>query len=247
MLSTNKLFNILFNAINNIIKIVTKNGIYIHFIYFLLYHMTQNVYLSAAITFKLYSINYFYWFGHIYTYLPNPRNNWIKQFIRFTDTGHIASFIVLFYPRLLPIAHNIHFIIMSGYWIGKFGFNLQDADKIVCNKSNPDTSDIIDTHTDICTYMHHTIPYMLVLAQMHDSERSCLVEYNNANLLYTYYWLYTWAICIYIPWRLITNDAVYSILDQTQTPSLLMILFIGFIHILVYLSNIIGYGICVIL
>ena len=241
-------------VIRNVCLVILKNGIYIHFIHLLLHYWTQNMYLSSAITFKLYSINYFYWYGHLYHYLPNPRHNWVKHFVRFTDTGHLASFVVLVYPTMLPIAHNIHFIIMAGYWLGKFAFDLKDADKISNNITDPETFEIIDSHTDLCTYMHHSIPYLLVVSQICDqacisntcvADARCLVEYNNANLLYTYYWLYAWAICIYIPWRLYTKDSVYSILDHTQTPSLYIIGFIAFIHGLVYVSNFVGYGLCI--
>ena len=67
---------------------IIKNGMYIHVIHAALTY-TYNFYLASCISIKLYSINYFYWYGHLLNYLKNPRLNWVKQFIRFTDTGHI--------------------------------------------------------------------------------------------------------------------------------------------------------------
>jgi len=217
-----------------------KNGFHIHFIHAALHHITKNTYLSATIAIKLYSLNYFYWYGHLYSYLP--KHNWIKQFIRFTDTGHVASFALCLpavLPAFLPIAHNVHFIIMAGYWLGKLAFNLKDADRMAFDK---DTNDIIEWHMDLCTYIHHTVPYMLIIMLLRENHTVC--EYNY-TLLYTYGWVYTWFICVYLPWRMYTGDTVYSILDVKQTPTKVMLGFVGFIHVLVWLSNVVGYSICI--
>ena len=225
-----------------------KNGIYIHFVHPIIQYLTGNMYLSSAITVKLYSINYFYWYGHVYTYLPNKKYNWIKQFVRFTDTGHIAAFMIIWYPNTTAIAHNIQFIIMVGYWAGKIIFNLKDADRIGNDPNNPETCDIIDLHTDFCTYIHHTIPYIVVVAKINSlvaiQPDFCTQSFDNTNLINTYLWLYLWLIIIYVPWRLFTKDPVYSILDQNQTPNIIIAAFIGFIHLLIFASNIVGYQVC---
>jgi hypothetical protein len=72
----------------------------------------------------------------------------------------------------------------------------------------------------------------------------CSIEYSNVTLMYTYMWLYSWFIFIYLPWRLYTGDSVYSILDFKQTPLSIVMIFIGFIHFLVFLSNMVGYCAC---
>ena len=87
------------------------------------------------------------------TYLPNPKYNWVKQFIRFT----YCIFAYLLFPKILPLAHNVQFIIMVGYWVGKLIFDMKDADRI----SSSSSSDIIEWHMDCCTYIHHTLPYMV--------------------------------------------------------------------------------------
>jgi hypothetical protein len=221
-----------------------KNGYYIHFLHLFMYYLTDNIYVSSIISIKLYSVNYFYWYGYCYSYLQNKKYNWIKQFIRFTDTGHIASVLAYFYPRLIPLCQNVHFIIMFGYWCGKLAFDMKDADRIC----NADVSDIVEWHMDICTYIHHTIPYMLMILLMLGESKSrevnCEYEYNNTNLRHTYIWLYTWFIFIYMPWRIYTGDTVYSILDFNQTPKHISLYFIGFIHFLVFLSNTVGYAGC---
>lgn len=223
------------------LEIYIKNGLYIHLVQAFLYWITHNIYISSIIAIKLYSANYFYWYGHHFTYLQNSRYNWIKQFVRFTDTGHLASILPLFFPSSLPVAHNIHFIIMAGYWIGKLAFNLKDADKL-------NLKDNYGWHTDMCTYIHHSVPYLLIhhLFSQENQSRSlvCAHEYNYQTLQHTYLWLYSWLFFIYIPWRFYTGDTVYSILDTKQTPKKYIFGFVFFMHVLAFMSNYVGYFAC---
>ena len=221
--------------------LLIKNGFYIHLLQACLYYTTQNIYISSIVAIKMYSVNYFYWYGNQFTFMPNPRHNWIKQFTRLTDTGHFASFLPLFFPSILPVAHNVHFIIMSGYWIGKCAFNLKDADKL-------NFPDILDWHTDLCTYIHHSVPYLLIhylFSQQHaDISINCDYEYNMDTLKYTFAWLYGWLFFIYIPWRVYTGDPIYSILDAKQTPKKYICGFIVAVHALALLSNKVGLIAC---
>ncbi len=216
-----------------LLKIFLQNGFYIHFLHVFLYHVTKDIYISSIIAIKLYSTNYFYWYENYFNYLP--RYNWIKQFIRFTYTGHLASFLPLFYPQFLPVAHNIHFIIMSGYWIGKLAFGLKDADKRLI-KGN------LEWHTDLCTYIHHSVPYALIHSLFIPVD--CMNQYSYDTIKSTYLWLYTWFIFIYIPWRKYTGDPVYSILDTKQTPAKYIFGFVFSIHVLALFSNFVGYNAC---
>jgi len=230
--------------LSDLTRKIVKNGVYIHLIHALLHQFTDDVYISSIVAMKLYSVNYFYWYGHLYTYLPNPRHNWVKQFIRFTDTGHIASVLPLIFPGSLPIAHNIHFVIMMGYWLGKVVFNMKDADRI----DNLGSLDMIEWHMDACTYIHHTLPYLLILYRW-SIERNynvinCYYEHRTETVLYSYLWLYAWFFGIYIPWRIYTGDTVYSILDLNQTSVISSIGFMAFIHLLFYMSNSIGLVAC---
>ena len=216
---------------------IIKNGMFIHLIHVYLTYK-YNFYIASCIAIKLYSVNYFFWFGNLLNLFKNPRHNWVKQFIRFTDTGHIASFMILSAPSLLPVAHNVHFTIMAGYWLGKFAFNMKDADKLMI-------SDIDADHMDLCTYIHHTLPYLLMLHQMYNQQYiSCYIEYDTLNLIYTYAWLYSWFIFIYLPWNYFTGDKVYSILDPKITSLPNIIGFVGVIHLFIYIANEVGYGVC---
>lgn len=222
--------------------LLIKNGFYIHLLQACLYYTTQNIYISSIVAIKMYSVNYFYWYGNRFTFLPNPSHNWIKQFTRMTDTGHFASFLPLFFPSILPVAHNVHFLIMSGYWIGKCAFDLKDADKL-------NFPDILSWHSDLCTYIHHTVPYFLIhylFAQQQQVGVSinCDYEYNTDTLKYTFAWLYGWLFFIYIPWRLYTGDPIYSILDAKQTPKKYIFGFVICANVLVLLSNVVGKSAC---
>ena len=57
------------------LEIFLKDGFYIHFLQAFLYYTTKNIYISSMIAIKMYSVNYFYWYGHHFTYLKNPRHN----------------------------------------------------------------------------------------------------------------------------------------------------------------------------
>lgn len=220
---------------NENITFMFKNGFHIHFIHAFLYLYLKNVFLSTIIAIKLYSINYFFWFGTEYNFFPNtPRLNWIKQCIRFTDTGHLASFLVLFYPHLIPVAHNVHFTIMIGYWIGRFVFELEDAYRIEHN-------DLIPWHLDALTTIHHIVPYCLIGWKIY-SATECY-DFNWISTYQSIAWLWTWFFGIYLPWRFITGDTVYSILD-VKTHLETQVTFIGLIHVLIILANEIGYLLC---
>jgi hypothetical protein len=131
---------------------------------------------------------------------------------------------------------------MFGYWIGKCAFNLKDADKL--NLPN-----ILDWHTDFCTYIHHSVPYLLIhylFAQQQQVGFSinCDYEYDMDTLKYTFAWLYGWLFFIYIPWRVYTGDPIYSILDVKQTPKKYIFSFIVAVHALALLSNKVGFTAC---
>ena len=220
-------------------ELFIKNGFYIHFITAWLYYITHNPYIAWIVSFKLYSTNYFYWYGHLYSYLPNPKYNWIKQCIRFTDTGHIASILPHFYKPALPLCHNVHFVITAGYWIGKLGFGMPDSDRL----ENSESNSIIEWHVDLCTYIHHIVPYVLVYSlwknelEMDNKKMVCNEQYQYNTLIYTYDWIYVWFFMIYLPWTLYTKDCVYSVLDPNQTHTKHIVFFILFIHFLVYVGN----------
>lgn len=265
----------------------TKNGYYVHVIHALLQMVTGNTFLSATLAIKLYSLNYFYWYGHLYTYGRKatirsrssqasqrglgsmytylPSHNWVKQFIRMTDTGLALLigplFVYDFVPRFLPLAFNVHFIIMAAYWLSKGVLGMKDADPFLRPMGGEryatrtvaqfETDRLVapgldEWHMDLLTYVHHTAPYCLLYLFPHSSELGCSYDYSHATLLYTYGWVYAWFLGIYCPWRLLTGDTVYSILDTEKTSAFLLVGFLGFMHILVWFSNNVGYTVCLV-
>jgi heme/copper-type cytochrome/quinol oxidase subunit 2 len=133
---------------------------------------------------------------------------------------------------------------MSGYWIGKLAFGLSDADRRDSSESNT----IIEWHMDLCTYIHHSVPYVLVYSlwknEMSNKKMVCNAQYQYNSLFYSYVWLYIWFLFIYMPWRLYTKDCVYSILDCKQTPLHIILFFVAFIHFLIYAGNNIAFMDC---
>ena len=118
----------------------------------------------------------------------------------------------------------------------KLAFNLKDADKI-------QTNNIIEWHTDLCTYIHHSVPYLLIhyLFKKESELRSidCDYEYSYQTLQHTYIWLYSWFLFIYIPWRLFTHDEIYTVLN-IHTPQIYKLCTIFFVFTLSFFSNEIG-------
>lgn len=208
-----------------IIKYV-KNGLYIPVVHGIIYKHTQNMYLATIISMKLIPTNYLIWFGHtenISSHLVQ-----LKQFVRFTDTGHLASFIYFFRPDFLPIAHNIHFLIMAGYWIGKL-FGVKESG------SNNDL-DLMPRIHFITSGLNHGLVYGFLVR---DIIASSTYSFSTDTLIYSYAWAYAWLFCVYIPWRHLTNDEVYSVLS-VKTPVMIKIAFFSLMHVIMYTGNHIG-------
>lgn len=219
-------------SLGEIIENWCKNGYYIPLIHVAIYTMTYDIFFSTAISMKLYPTNYFYWFGEHYTYFSNNRYNWIKQFVRFTDTGYLASFIYIIYPEFLPIAYNVHFVITSGYWLGKIFFDMDHIDLL-------DLPDLNRSFELTWSNFNHGLPFVLLTYRLVMND-ICYEYFTLEHLKWSYYWMYTWLLGIYLPWRLITGDCVYGILSY-ETPWKKKIFWFIFIHCLVLLGNYIGW------
>ena len=216
------------------INLFLVNGLYIPFFFIFHYIWYQQLLLTTFISLKLYSANYFYWYNHLYRYNNIPKHlNWIKQFIRFTDSGHIISFIYLWYPSILPIAFNTHFIITSMYWIGKYCFQMKDCDSL-------NDAFIIKPVEHFFCYCNHSIPLLIYMYEIIYQPEYAIFNVNS--LLYSYCWMIGWLAFIYTPWRYLTEDSVYTIL-HINTPNKDKIYFVLLTGGMYILSNIVGYTI----
>lgn len=212
-------------------EVVLRNGYYIPAIHALLYIITDDLFLSTMIAMKLYPANYFYWFSDQYHFLP--KNNWVKQFIRFTDTGHLISLLYYLNPDFLPMAFNIHFIITFGYWGGKLAFQLNDCDQMKHPLLNP-------YFENYWVGLVHGLPLVLLANRL--VHHPVCMSYSMNELWWTYSWMWCWFTCIYIPWRLYTKDPVYSVLENIYEWKK-MAGFIFFIKFVVLLGHITGFAI----
>ena len=208
-----------------------ENGYYIPFISYIIYKYTSDLFLSLIVMLKLFPTNYYFHFSSKYRYLDG-NYNMLKQFVRFTDTGHLISFLLYFFPNLIGLAFNVHFIITFAYWIGIFLFSFKDNDDIditILNKS----------FLNFWVILNHSLPLVLIIYKLVSNDYSYNM-FNMFNLLISYLWIYSWFIFIYLPWRLITNDPVYSILSNEEKIQN-KIIFIFIVKILFILSNTIGF------
>jgi hypothetical protein len=208
---------------------IIKNGYYIPLIFPLVYYITNDAFLATIIMLKTFSSNYYYWFENQYHYLPRGYN-WVKQFIRFTDTGHLISFMTWLNPHYLPLAFTIHFVITTGFWSGKIWFSMKDGDKLYI----PDIEPVFES---IWSAANHGLA-LVFLTQKIRSFDEC-IPFTIINLQHAYIWSYGWFVCIYIPWRLYTGDIVYSMLDYKHNKKI-TIIFFALMHILIFMGHIIG-------
>ena len=214
------------------LDIFIKNGLYIPFLFIFHYLYYKNLFLSTIICLKLYPANYFFWFNNQYKYNNVPMSlNWVKQFIRFTDSGHIINFIYYFNPNYGPIGFNIHFIITCGYWLGRLLFNMKDCDSL------NDKIIIKEVEYFFC-YCNHSVSLLLFLYEIYKSKNIFL--FNMKSLYYSYVWGYGWFIFVYMPWRNITHDYVYDILHPNVSLKT-KCMFITILTVFIYISNSIGY------
>jgi hypothetical protein len=211
-----------------------KNGVYIPFLYIPLYYSTNNLFLTNIIISKLYPANYYFFFNDYYYYKDLPK--WfslLKQFIRFTDTGHIASLIYFLYPDFFPLSFNIHFVITFGFWGSILFFNMIDLDE----RYSPE---IMTNFATLWSFRNHIVPFILFVRELWIKPELCSQNMFNINNLYnSYLWLYSWFFLIYVPWRLLTGDCVYNMLSYDTSINKLLI-FIVFIHNLFIIANLSG-------
>lgn len=182
-----------------------KNGYHIVAAFPLVYLWSNDLFLTSALVIKVYSANYWYFYASHYDYIKPPyaHLNAFKQFIRFTDSGHLVSLLYCVVNKSwLPIAYNVHGIITGGYWFGKLFLDMPDADAKPIEGLDP-------TITNTMSYMTHVVPFAMIVREALSSD--CSDAFSTTSLLQTYLWFYMWFACIYLPWRYYTGDCVYSI------------------------------------
>jgi len=210
---------------------IITNGFYIPILNVLLYLTTKDFYLTTIIIQKLYVSNYYYHHEHLYHFVPHPYN-WVKQFIRFTDTGHLVSFLYYFNPKMLPLAHNVHFMITFAYWFAKLFLGMEDRDD---RNSYPH---IVAFETFWSASNHGLVYSIIVYRMLNDDE--CNNNFTTKDFNYTCMWLYSWAIFIYLPWRYFIGDPVYSILANDKPVITILSAFV-LMNSCAYISNLVGY------
>jgi len=208
--------------------IAIKNGYYIPLLYPLIHAFTGDAFLATIVTLKAFPINYWYWYADYYDFWEGY--NWVKQFVRLTDSGHLVSFLYWISPDYLPLAFTIHFVITTGYWGGRIVFNMKDCDQLHI----PDLDPLFDK---AWTVANHAVP--LILLTYHIRTNETCFPFTYRELENAYIWMYTWLLCIYLPWRLITGDIVYEFLSFTK-PKKNFLLFLA-MHVLVLLGHSFGY------
>ncbi len=179
---------------------------------------------SLYIYLKIQPTLYYHTFSHLY---PIPYYKW-KHMVRVTDTGFIANMIYYFYPYMLPLAFNIHFIITFGFWFAVLFLDMKELDMV-------EDDDIIPIFHNIHAILNHSISFVILFYQNMNHS----YEFNGESLTLSYLWLYSWLVFVYIPWRALTGDIVYSFFD-TKRSTIKPVFMYVVAHILIYISNELG-------
>jgi len=214
------------------LRIILKNGFYIPFLFPIVYHSTQHILLSTTITLKLFPANYMFWYSHKFDYLfADRRYNQIKQFVRFTDTGYLASVLAHHY---LPIAFNVHFAITFGYWIAKLALGLDDVDR-----TNGPTYSM--NYERFWGALIHGIPLIVLIYSLSTQEYEyvCPDYFSPRDLTISWAWLWIWFFAVYIPWNIRTGDPVYSFMGW-NVPIMYKLAVFLLMHLLLGVSNVVG-------
>jgi hypothetical protein len=207
---------------------IIANGYYIPFLYLLSLYIFRDIFHVTIIIMKLYSVNHFYWFGELYNYQNIPKQfNFIKQFVRMTDTGYFVYLLYIIDPSYLQLAHNVQFFITLGYWTGNY-IGSNDEDNISFIHKNE--------YDNAVSNLSHIIPYLLFVRELIISKQC--YSFDLHTLWISYGWNYIWLLFIYVPWRMYTGDVIYTIFhDGTEK----IVKFFCFLHLLVFMANITGY------
>ena len=179
---------------------------------------------SLYIYLKIQPTLYYHTFSHLY---PISYYKW-KHMVRLTDTGFIANMIYYFNPDMLPLAFNIHFIITFGFWFAVLFVNMKEVDTI-------EHEDIVPIFHNIHAVLNHSVSFMVLFYQ----NTIHRYDFNSKSLADSYLWLYGWLLFIYIPWRALTGDMVYSFFDIRKSKIAPIFMYV-FTHILLYFSNELG-------
>jgi hypothetical protein len=216
---------------------ILKNGYYVPFLFpIILYPLTQNVLLSATITLKMFPANYMFWYSHKFNFMfANRRCNQLKQFVRFTDTGYLASILAILFPTYIPLTFNTHFAITFGYWIAKLALRLDDVDR-----TNGPTYSI--NYERLWGGLIHGLPLAILTHSLltdRPYEDQCPYYFSPRDLTMSYAWLWMWFFAVYIPWRIRTGDPVYGFMDWDVPIGYKLAVFV-LMHVLLAISNMTG-------
>ena len=206
-----------------------NNGLHLPFIFYIQYLLTNDFLLPTYLFLKIFSFNYYHNFSYLY---KKPYLARWRHLIRLTDTGHYANMLFYLFPEtFLSISHNILFVITIAYFYSTYFLGMKASDEL-------ESKYIIKQVQQIFSLINHSLPYIILLYYCAISKRKeC--PFNNYSLFYTYVWIYTWFLCIYIPWFALTKDPVYSIMSFDTPISKKIIIFL-FVNLLAYISNRLG-------
>jgi len=190
--------------------------------------MYFNIIGSIFFFLKAYSLNYYLNFSHLY---KDPHIHQWKHMIRLTDSGHIANILVFFNKAFLPLAFNLHFVIMIVYYGSYWLLNMKDLDTI--ENKNIDTG-LMNFHQNI----NHFVPFFIMVFYLLITEFDKPI-FTNETFFYSVMWALCWFLFIALPWKYFTGDSIYSVLSD-DTPIFIKIGLICVTISVLFIANYLG-------
>lgn len=179
--------------------ILIKNGIFVPYIYFIILNILNNNYLlSTAISIRLFTINYFYWFAEW------SFRGQLKQFVRFTDSQTVLCLLYYYLNKnklIEKITYNILLLVTFGFWIGKLS-GIDETSTAILIKYPFFQTEI----NNLYHYINHGLLFLLFSIDK-PIFYGFTIDAINKTLLFILFYL----MLIYIPWYVITNDTIYNI------------------------------------
>lgn len=176
------------------------NGGFVPFIYFLILSFTDDYLLSAAMTIRLFTINYFFWF------VPWTIQQQLRQCVRFTDSQTLLCVLNYYIhdARFEQITFNILAIVSFGFWIGYCCGIDEQFVKIPYPFMQEEISNLYH-------YINHGMLFLILFFKIISSTPQHNIEFYVESIKNTFLYVIMYIMIIYIPWFFITGDTIYNL------------------------------------
>jgi hypothetical protein len=182
--------------VNIIIMIWVKNGGHVSYMFFIILYLSNNMLLASALTLRLFTINYFYWFSKW------SIQGQLRQFVRFTDSQTLVCLLNWWFDKtsiIGELTYNVLALVSFGFWIAK----MVGIDETLSPPIYPFYQREINK---LYHYINHGLLFLLFSIQTPP-----LYGFTHNGINRTLLFLLFYIMLIYIPWYFFTGDRIYDV------------------------------------